>query len=195
VRGSTGYGKSYHTLDNGILREDSVKDIGALLDWIGAQPDLDPKRVVVYGGSYGGFMVLASMVKYNDRLAGGIDVVGISNFITFLSNTRGYRQDLRRVEYGDERDPAIRNFFQRISPLDNASRITKPMLIVQGFNDPRVPVGESEQMLAAINKNGGQAWYVMAKDEGHGFRKKSNHAYQQQVGFMFLERLFKPSTN
>lgn len=195
VRGSTGYGKTYHTLDNAILREDSVKDIGALLDWIATQPDLDAKRVVVYGGSYGGYMVLAAMVHYSERLAGGIDVVGISNFNTFLKNTRGYRQDLRRTEYGDERDPAIRAFFERISPANNVARITKPMLIVQGLNDPRVPVTESEQMLAALKANGNTPWYLMAKDEGHGFRKKSNRAYQQQVGFMFLEKAFGPASN
>jgi dipeptidyl aminopeptidase/acylaminoacyl peptidase len=195
VRGSTGYGKTYHQLDNAAKREDSVKDIGALLDWIATQRDLDAKRVVVYGGSYGGFMVLASMVRYNDRLAGGIDVVGISNFTTFLNNTRGYRQDLRRAEYGDERDPAMRAVFERISPLSNASRITKPMMIVQGLNDPRVPVTESEQMLAALKRAGGKPWYMLGKDEGHGFRKKSNRAAQQEAGFMFLDQVFLGTTN
>ncbi|PHX98350.1 MAG: hypothetical protein CK529_13435 [Rhodospirillaceae bacterium] len=193
VRGSTGYGKSFHTLDNAAKREDSVKDIGALLDWIATQPDLDAKRVVVYGGSYGGYMVLASMVLYGDRLAGGIDVVGISNFNTFLTNTRGYRQDLRRIEYGDERDPKMRAVFERISPLNNVERIIKPLLIVQGLNDPRVPVTESEQMLSALKAKGRTVWYLMAKDEGHGFRKKSNRAYQQQVQFMFLEKVFSTS--
>jgi dipeptidyl aminopeptidase/acylaminoacyl peptidase len=195
VRGSTGYGKAFHTLDNAAKREDSVRDIGALLDWIATQPDLDSKRVVVYGGSYGGYMVLASMVSYSDRLAGGIDVVGISNFITFLTNTRGYRQDLRRMEYGDERDPKMRAIFERISPLNNVERITKPLLIVQGQNDPRVPVTESEQMLSALKAKGNTVWYLMAKDEGHGFRKKSNRAYQQQVQFMFLEKVFGNATN
>jgi dipeptidyl aminopeptidase/acylaminoacyl peptidase len=195
VRGSTGYGKTYHQLDNAARREDSVKDIGALLGWIAAQPQFDAQRIAVYGGSYGGYMVLAAMVHYSDRLAGGIDVVGISNFITFLANTRGYRQDLRRAEYGDERDPAMRAVFERISPLNNVQRITKPLLIVQGLNDPRVPVSESEQMLAALKRNGTPVWYLMARDEGHGFRKKSNRAYQQQVTFMFLERLFAPGVN
>ncbi|MBL8629983.1 MAG: S9 family peptidase [Rhodospirillaceae bacterium] len=195
VRGSTGYGKTFHQLDNAAKREDSVKDIGALLDWIGTQRDLDAKRVVVYGGSYGGFMVLASMVRYNDRLAGGIDVVGISNFTTFLTNTRGYRQDLRRAEYGDERDMAMRAVFERISPLNNASRITKPMMIVQGLNDPRVPVTESEQMLSALKRAGGKPWYMLGKDEGHGFRKKSNRAAQQEAGFLFLDQVFSGATN
>ena len=191
VRGSEGYGKGYLELDNGFLREDSVKDIGALLDWIATQPDLDKNRVVVFGGSYGGYMTLASMVHYNDRLAGGIDVVGISNFVTFLTNTADYRRDLRRVEYGDERDPKMRAFQERIAPLNNAQKITKPMLIVQGRNDPRVPVTEAEQMVAKIRANGGDVWYLMAKDEGHGFRKKQNRDFYLWTVAMFLERLKK----
>ena len=143
MRGSTGYGKTYVALDNGMKREDSVKDIGALLDWIATQPDLDAKRVVVIGGSYGGYMVLASMTHYNDRLRGAIDIVGISNFVTFLESTAEYRRDLRRPEYGDERDPKMREFLQKISPLNNAGKINKPMLVVQGQNDPRVPVHRS----------------------------------------------------
>ena len=140
VRGSSGYGKTFLALDNGMKREDSVKDIGALLDWIATQPDLDAKRVVVIGGSYGGYMVLASMTHYNDRLRGAVDIVGISNFVTFLESTAEYRRDLRRPEYGDERDPKMREFLQKISPLNNVGKINKPMLIVQGQNDPRVPV-------------------------------------------------------
>lgn len=189
VRGSDGYGKSYLALDNGYRREDSVKDIGALLDWIATQPDLDKSRVVVFGGSYGGYMVLASMTHYNDRLAGGIDVVGVSNFVTFLNNTADYRRDLRRVEYGDERDPKMNAFLQRIAPLNNAQKITRPMLIVQGKNDPRVPYTEAEQMLASMRANGSDAWYLMAKDEGHGFRKKQNRDFYLWTVAMFLERL------
>ena len=125
VRGSTGYGKTYVALDNGMKREDSVKDIGALLDWIATQADLDPKRVVVIGGSYGGYMTLATMTHYNDRLRGAIDIVGISNFVTFLESTAEYRRDLRRPEYGDERDPKMREFLQKISPLNNAGKINE----------------------------------------------------------------------
>jgi len=187
VRGSTGYGKTYLTLDNGFKREDSVKDIGALLDWIAAQPGLDKDRVAVTGGSYGGYMVLASMTHYNDRLRAGVDTVGISNFITFLETTQDYRQDLRRVEYGDERDPEMRAHLEKISPTNNASRITKPLLIIQGFNDPRVPVTESEQMVETIRANGGSVWYLMAKDEGHGFRKKPNRDYAEAATSLFLE--------
>jgi dipeptidyl aminopeptidase/acylaminoacyl peptidase len=188
VRGSAGYGKSYLRLDNGVRREDSVKDIGALLDWVARQPDLDPARVAVIGGSYGGYMSLATQVLYGDRLKAGIDVVGISNFVTFLKNTQSYRRDLRRAEYGDERDEAMRAHLERISPLTNAARIKVPLLIVQGKNDPRVPLSEAEQMLAAVRKNGRPVWYILGKDEGHGFAKKTNQDYLQAAEVVFLER-------
>ncbi len=191
VRGSSGYGKSYLKLDNGYLREDSVKDIGALLDWIKQQPGLDENRVVVYGGSYGGYMVLASMVHYSDRLSGGVDLVGISNFVTFLENTRAYRRDLRRAEYGDERIPEMRAFLESIAPANNATQITKPLLVVQGLNDPRVPATESEQMVAIIRANGNRVPYLLARDEGHGFRKKNNRDFYYAVAAHFLERVFK----
>lgn len=192
VRGSTGYGRTFTMLDNGRLREDSVRDIGALLVWIAAQPDLDPERVVVMGGSYGGYMVLASLIAYGDRLRGGIDVVGISNFVTFLTNTSGYRRDLRRVEYGDERDPSMRAFLRRISPLEKAEMIRKPLLVVQGLNDPRVPASESEQLVAKVRQQGGEVWYLAAKDEGHRFRKKSNRDFYLKTAATFLERLASP---
>jgi dipeptidyl aminopeptidase/acylaminoacyl peptidase len=189
VRGSSGYGKTYVALDNGMKREDSVRDIGALLDWIATQPDLDAKRVVVMGGSYGGYMTLASMTHFNDRLRGGIDVVGISNFVTFLESTAEYRRDLRRPEYGDERDPKMREFFQQISPLNNAGKITRPMLVVQGQNDPRVPVTESDQLVAKIRANGGEVWYLIGLNEGHGFAKRDNLDYYQWAVALFLEKL------
>jgi len=188
VRGSDGYGKSYLKLDNGFLREDSVKDIGALLDWVATQPDLDASRVLVAGGSYGGYMTLASMTHYNDRLRAGIDIVGISNFVTFLTNTQDYRRDLRRVEYGDERIPEMRAFQEQIAPLNNASKIIKPMFIIQGMNDPRVPASEAEQMVAKIRANGGEVWYLAAKDEGHGFRKKANRDFQAAATVLFLKQ-------
>jgi len=189
VRGSSGYGRSFLKLDDGRLREDSLRDIGSLLVWIGLQPDLDRSRVVAMGGSYGGYLTLASLVNYGDRLAGGIDVVGISNFVSFLTNTSAYRRDLRRVEYGDERDPDTRLFLQGISPLNNAAAIKKPLLVVQGLNDPRVPYTESEQMVARLRGNGGEVWYLAARDEGHGFRKKPNvDAYLLTVS-QFLKRL------
>jgi dipeptidyl aminopeptidase/acylaminoacyl peptidase len=193
VRGSSGYGKTYLTLDNGYKREDSVKDIGALLDWIGAQSDLDASKVVVMGGSYGGYMTLASLTYYSDRLAGGIDTVGISHFISFLTNTKSYRQDLRRVEYGDERDPDMKTFLDKISPLTNVKKIQKPLFVVQGLNDPRVPTSEAEQIVKAVRANGNDAWYLLAKDEGHGFRKKANQSVYLQTTVMFLEKvLFSP---
>jgi dipeptidyl aminopeptidase/acylaminoacyl peptidase len=187
VRGSSGYGKTYLQLDNGFKREESVKDIGALLDWIAKQPELDASRVAVMGGSYGGYMTLASLVHYSDRLKCGIDVVGISNFVTFLNNTQDYRRDLRRVEYGDERDPAMKEFLEKIAPLNNAQKITKPLFVIQGLNDPRVPVTEAEQMVAKIREIGGKVWYLMAKDEGHGFRKKVNTDFYNNAVVMFLE--------
>lgn len=174
VRGSRGYGKTFLKLDDGILREDSVKDIGALLDWIAKQPDLDAKRVVVMGGSYGGYMSLAVSTHYADRITGAVDTVGISNFVSFLERTESYRRDLRRVEYGDERKPEMREFMERIAPLNNAHKITKPLFVVQGKNDPRVPLNEAEQMVARVRKNNVPVWYLMADNEGHGFARKPN---------------------
>ena len=187
VRGSTGYGKTYVKLDNGFLRENSVKDIGKLIDWIGTQAELDVSKVAVWGGSYGGYMTLACMTHFNDRLKGGIDVVGISNFVTFLKNTSEYRRDLRRVEYGDERDQKMREFLEKISPNNNVTRISKPMFIVQGLNDPRVPVTEAEQMVDALKKKGNATWYLLAKDEGHGFRKKVNNDFYLASVVMFVK--------
>jgi dipeptidyl aminopeptidase/acylaminoacyl peptidase len=188
VRGSTGYGKSFVKLDNGMKRYDSVKDIGALLDWIARQPELDASRVMVTGGSYGGFMTLAVATTYNDRICCSLDVVGISNFNTFLKNTEAYRRDLRRVEYGDERQPEMAAFFERTAPLNNAGNITRPLFVVQGGNDPRVPHTEAEQMVARVKQNGSPVWYLMAKDEGHGFRKKANVDYQFYATVMFIRQ-------
>ena len=188
VRGSRGYGKTWLRLDNGRLREDSVRDIGALLDWIATQADLDADRVAVSGGSYGGYMVLACLVHYGDRLRAGVERVGISNFVTFLENTQPYRQDLRRVEYGDERDPGMRAFLESIAPLNRVAEMSTPLLISQGLNDPRVPASESEQILAALKKQDVPVWYVLARDEGHGFRKKTNRDYLSAVTAMFLKR-------
>jgi dipeptidyl aminopeptidase/acylaminoacyl peptidase len=188
VRGSTGYGKTYVGLDNGFKREDSVKDIGALLDWIETQPDLDKDRVAVFGGSYGGYMVLASAVHYSDRLTAAVDIVGISNFVTFLENTQDYRRDLRRVEYGDERDPEMRSHLEKISPLNNIDQIGVPMFIVQGENDPRVPVTESAQVVEALRKQGHTVWYMNALNEGHGYRKRENRDIYQQATVLFLKQ-------
>ena len=188
VRGSSGYGRAYRQLDDGTLREDSVRDIGALLDWIATQDDLDPARVAVYGGSYGGYMVLASLIHHGDRIRCGVDYVGISNFVTFLENTKEYRRDLRRVEYGDERDPSMRAFLESISPTTRAGDIRVPLLVVQGANDPRVPASEAEQIVEAVRGEDNTVWYLLAEDEGHGFRKKPNRDYLYEVVFLFLER-------
>ncbi|HXF77774.1 MAG TPA: prolyl oligopeptidase family serine peptidase [Usitatibacter sp.] len=174
VRGSEGFGKTWLALDDGRKREDSVKDIGALLDWIAAQPELDASRVMIIGGSYGGYMTLACAVHYADRIAGAVDVVGISSFVTFLEHTESYRRDLRRVEYGDERDPLMRDFLESISPLNHADKITKPLLVASGRNDPRVPYTEGEQIVANLKARGTTVWYIVANDEGHGYAKKPN---------------------
>ena len=186
VRGSAGYGKTYLGLDNGFKREDSVKDIGALLDWIAAERDLDASRVAVFGGSYGGYMVLASAVHFSDKLKAAVDIVGISSFVTFLENTQDYRRDLRRQEYGDERDPEMRAHLNTISPVNNVEKIRVPIFVVQGENDPRVPVTESVQMVAALRELGQDVWYMNALNEGHGYRKKENRDIYQQAVVMFL---------
>ncbi|MCB9795023.1 MAG: S9 family peptidase [Alphaproteobacteria bacterium] len=188
VRGSNGYGKAYVALDDGVLREDSVKDIGALLDFIEADPGLDGARVGIRGGSYGGYMVLASLVHHGDRLVAGCDNVGISNFVTFLENTKDYRRDLRRVEYGDERDPEMRAHLEAISPLTRADEIRSALFVAHGANDPRVPVGEAEQLVEAVRSNGQEVWYMLAQDEGHGFAKKPNRDLYTALMMQFFEQ-------
>jgi len=188
VRGSAGYGKTWLRLDDWKKREDSVKDIGALLDWIAAQPDFDASRVMVDGGSYGGYMVLASLVHYGDRIRCAYDTVGISNFVTFLENTSEYRRDQRRVEYGDERIADMRAFLETISPARQAGKINRPLLVAQGANDPRVPLSESNQIVDAVEKNGAPVWYVVGKDEGHGFQKKVNTDYMRAVMVEFIRQ-------
>ena len=186
VRGSAGYGKTYLKLDNAELREDSVKDIGALLDWIGAQSELDGKRVAVMGGSYGGYMVLASLTNFPERIKAGIDIVGIANFITFLEHTSPYRQDLRRAEYGDERLPQMRAVFERINPSANAAKIRSALFVVHGKNDPRVPFSEAQQIAEIVRAQGRKVWTLYAANEGHGFEKKENRDYEQVAEAMFL---------
>lgn len=187
VRGSSGFGKTFLAKDNGFLREDSVKDIGALLDWIALQPDLDKDRIMIMGGSYGGYMTLATAYHYADKLKCSVDVVGISNFNTFLKNTEEYRRDLRRVEYGDERNEKMATFFEKMAPLNNTDKIKKPMFIIQGKNDPRVPVTEAIQMRDKLKAQGNTVWYLEAKDEGHGFKKKANIDYQRLAVIRFMQ--------
>jgi len=187
VRGSAGYGKTYLKLDNGFNRENSVKDIGKLIEWIEKQPEFDKERIAVFGGSYGGYMVLSSMYNFNDKLKCGVDIVGISNFVTFLENTEEYRRDLRRAEYGDERDPEMRAYLLSISPTSHVDEFTKPLFVIQGANDPRVPATESEQMVKSIRENNGKVWYMLAKDEGHGFKKKENRNLMREAIALFLK--------
>jgi dipeptidyl aminopeptidase/acylaminoacyl peptidase len=195
VRGSSGYGKSFLKLDDGFLREDTYKDIGALLDWLATRNDLDAGRVMVTGASYGGHMTLAVATRYNDRIRCSLDVVGISNLVTFLERTEGYRRDLRRVEYGDERDAKLRAYLEKIAPLNHAAEIKKPLFVVQGKNDPRVPLSESEQMIATVRKNQTPVWYLMAQDEGHGFAKKKNADFQFFATILFVRKFMLDESN
>jgi len=187
VRGSTGYGKTFALLDNGFKREDTYKDINALFDWIAAQPELDSQRIAVTGGSYGGHMTLAVSTFYSDRIRCSVDIVGMSNLVTFLEHTEAYRRDLRRVEYGDERDPKMREFLEKIAPMNNIEKIKKPMFVIAGKNDPRVPVSESQQIADALKKQGTPVWLIIANDEGHGYRKKPNQDFQFYATVEFLQ--------
>ena len=187
VRGSSGYGKSFLSLDNGVHREDAVKDIGALLDWIKTQPDLDANRVMVEGVSYGGYLALATSCAYGDRIRGAISDSGISNFATFVENTEGWRRELQRSEFGDERDPKVREFMERTAPLNNAAKIKTPLLIIHGQNDPRVPVADTNKLIAAT-KDRIPVWYILAKDEGHGFVKQANRDYRVYATILFIKQ-------
>jgi len=188
IRGSLGFGASYITMDDGYQREAAVRDIGALLDWIALQPKLDKDRVAIHGASYGGYIALAAAVHYSDRLRAAVDRLGISNFVTFLENTQDYRRELRRIEYGDERDPQMRAFLEDISPLNNVDKISIPLFVQQGRNDPIVPTSESDQMVKALREQGQVVWYMNALNEGHGYDKKENRDLYQQAAFLFLQK-------
>ena len=189
VRGSSGYGKRFVSLDNGpFQRENSVRDIGAFLDRLQGDAAIDPNRIAVTGGSYGGYMCYASSIFYGSRLRGALCNVAISNFVTFLENTQSYRRDLRRVEYGDERDPAQRAKLMEISPLTRINEIRLPLFVIQGANDPRVPKSEADQIVSAVRANGQEVWYLVGENEGHGFAKKENQDYQFWTTLMFWQR-------
>ncbi len=188
VRGSTGYGKTFLKLDNGINRDHTHKDIGALLDWIKQNPNLDAGKIMITGGSYGGYMTWAVAYEYNDKICCSLPVVGPSNLVTLLEHTEAYRRDLRRVEYGDERDPQIRAYLEKTAPLNNSEKIRKPVFAVVGKNDPRVPWSESRQMLDKLKGNGITTWFLMANDEGHGYAKKKNQDFQFYATVMFVRQ-------
>jgi dipeptidyl aminopeptidase/acylaminoacyl peptidase len=187
IRGSTGFGKTFANLDNGLLRENAYKDVGSLLDWIRTQPNLDASRVMATGASYGGNVALVTAFKYPERIRCAIDIYGPSNLVTFLERTASYRQDLRRVEYGDERDQHIREFLEKLAPLNHAASITKALFVVQGENDPIVPRSESDQIVNAVQTNGVPVWYFVMKGEGHGITKKSNSDYFFYATVMFVK--------
>ena len=169
---------------------DAVKDIGALLDWIEMQPNLDSKRVAVYGASYGGFMALASAVEFSDRLACGIDLFGVSDLENRIRETREDRRDRVRAEYGDERDPEMRSFLHSISPLGHEERIKIPLFIFQGAHDTRVPAGESRRMAARLRARGQLVWYIEASDQGHQMPNPMNSFFVMPAGLTFLEACF-----
>jgi len=195
VRGSSGYGRGYLALDNGRRRGDAIRDVGAVLDWIRTAPGLDAARVGVYGASYGGFLTLAALAEYGDRLAAGCEAVGISDIVTFLEGTSVYRQESRRLEYGDERQGALREYLRSISPLARAERIGRPLFVAHGAKDPRVPVKEAEQIVKAVRERGADVWYMLAPDEGHGFRRRRTRDLFYQLMVAFFERhLTEPRT-
>ena len=188
VRGSTGYGKRFVGLDNGpFKREDSVKDMGVFLDVLAKDTRLDASRFGLTGRSYGGYMCYAAATHFADKLRANLCVVAISDFVTFLENTQEYRRDLRRVEYGDERDPAQRRKLTEISPLTRVADIRKPLFVVTGANDPRVPASEADQVVAAVRKGGGTAWHLVATNEGHQWGKKENVDYTFWSSLLFWQ--------
>jgi dipeptidyl aminopeptidase/acylaminoacyl peptidase len=188
VRGSTGYGKEFTKLDNGFHRDDTYKDIGALLDWIATRPDLDANRIMIIGGSYGGHMTWATAAFYNDKIRCAMPIVGMSNLVTFLEHTEAYRRDLRRAEYGDERDPTMRAYLEKIAPMNHLDAMHKPIFAVVGKNDPRVPWSESRQILDKLNAQGTPTWFMMANDEGHGYAKKTNRDFLFDAEVMFIRK-------
>lgn len=187
VRGSSGYGKSYASLDKGLLREDAVKDVGALLVWLALDNRFDAKRVVVSGEGYGGYLALAAVVNYGERLKGGVDFAGITDFIDYLGAAAANRQSQERLEFGDEKDPDTRAFLRRISPLTGADRIVRPLLVVHGKNDAVVPIGQSEQLVNRLRSRGRTVWYLKATDEGGRFlRRQSSEAYYRAFAQFLL---------
>jgi dipeptidyl aminopeptidase/acylaminoacyl peptidase len=194
VRGSSGYGRTFERLDDGRKREGAVRDVGALLDWIATQPDLDPARVAVRGGSYGGYLALATLMHYGDRLRGGIDDAGISHFETFMVDAAPVAIEGWRDEYGDEREPETIAYFRTISPLAHASQINRPLLVIHGTNDPRVRVGEADRIVAAVRRRGVPVWYVRFDGEGHNVERREHTLYAQHAQVLFLYHYLLPES-
>ena len=188
VRGSSGFGKTFVKADDGVNRHRSYQDLGALLDWIKTRPDLDSDRILVTGGSYGGHMTLVAATQYNDRIRASVAVAAISSLVSNLEHTESYRRDLRRAEYGDERDPKIRQYMNELSPLALVQNITKPMFVIHGENDPRVPVSEAHQIVDAARANQAPVWLLLGKNEGHGFARKSNLDFQFYSTIQFMRQ-------
>ncbi|HEX6288307.1 MAG TPA: S9 family peptidase [Herpetosiphonaceae bacterium] len=186
VRGSTGYGKTYSHLDDVRRRMDSVADLAHAAHWLRAQPEIDPQRIAVYGGSYGGFMVLAALTTYPDLWAAGVDLVGPSNFVTFLENTSGYRRAHREAEYGSlEHD---REFLESIAPINHLDQIRAPLMVLHGANDPRVPLSEAEQVVARLRERDVPVEFLVFDDEGHGIVKLKNKLAAYPAIVRFLDR-------
>jgi len=186
-RGSRGYGKTFVKLDNGLRREDAIKDISALLDWIRSRPDLDPERIVVQGASYGGFMALSVATRHNDRIRASIIEYGISEWISFINNPDVNARDLWRAEYGDERNPQVRDYLIRLSPLYSINQNQKPMFLIHGSKDPRVPVQQAEAILSAMKQTQIPIWHLFGKNEGHGFRKFTNWEIRTLAIILFIQ--------
>ncbi|HKP72047.1 MAG TPA: S9 family peptidase, partial [Pyrinomonadaceae bacterium] len=189
VRGSTGYGKTYSHLDDVKLREDSVKDLAAAVEWLKKSGEADPRRIAVMGGSYGGYMTLAAVTLYPDLWAAAIEMYGISNFETNLKNTSGYRRKQREREYGTLANDL--EFLRSVSPIYKVDRIKAPLLVFQGKNDPRVPYTESEQIVKALRDRNAPVEYTLFDDEGHGFVKLANRLVVYPKVVDFLERHMK----
>jgi dipeptidyl aminopeptidase/acylaminoacyl peptidase len=191
VRGSTGYGKSYALLDNVEKRMDSVADMAYAAYWLKAQPEIDGERIALYGGSYGGFMVLAGLTNYPDLWAAAVNIVGISNFVTFLENTSDYRRAHREAEYGSLKDD--RDFLESIAPINHLDKIAAPLMVIHGANDPRVPLSEAEQLVAALEKRQMPVDFIVFDDEGHGIRKLKNKLVAYPAIVSFLDQHLKKS--
>jgi dipeptidyl aminopeptidase/acylaminoacyl peptidase len=192
VRGSSGYGKTFLKLDNGLRRKDALKDIEYLLNWIKKQPDLDGDRIMVTGYSYGGYISLLVACNYSDKIRGAISNWGPSNLVSFLENTTGWRRDLRRAEYGDERDPKIRQELNRVAPRNNIEKLSVPVLIFQGMNDPRVKYTESSDLVQELKSKSKTVWYVLAKNEGHGYTYTDNAIFMTASTMHFLKQFLLP---